>query len=248
MKKFIVKSPESKKVLHIAQVSSSLPVNILIRGEMGVGKKLLCKEIAPTAITMDGKFLETAIRNRNINLEEYQELVITDLNKVLNKKEFLAHLSNIKIIGTSQTNIHEIEEEFAIKIDISPLKERPEDLEQIANLYIKEANEIYNSEVALNNISTDINENGISLKKSIFKNTLLCSLNDEDMTKALENYIATKLEEENTYKDFLKTIEVPLLVVAKEKFKSQLQMATKLNINRITLRKKIDQYFGNNND
>ena len=36
--------------------------------------------------------------------------------------------------------------------------------------------------------------------------------------------------------------------VAKVKFKSQLQMATKLNLNRITLRKKIEQYFGNNND
>jgi len=248
MKKFIVKSPESKKVLHIAQVSSSLPVNILIRGEMGVGKKLLAKEISPTAIIMDGKFLETSIRNRNINLEEYQELIITDLHSVLNKKEFLAHLSNIKIIGTSQTNIHEIEEEFAIKIDISPLEERHEDLEQIANLYIKEANAIYDSNVTLDNISTDIEENGISLKKSIYKNTLLSSLNDKDMNKALENFIATKLDEEQTYKYFLKTIEIPLLVVAKEKYKSQLQMATKLNINRITLRKKIDQYFGNTHD
>lgn len=248
MEKFIVKSAESKKVLHIAQVSSSLPVNILIRGEMGVGKKLLAKEISATAIVMDGKFLEKSIRNRNINLEEYQELIITDLHRVLNKKEFLAHLANIKIIGTSQTNIHEIEEEFAIKIDISPLEERPEDLEQIANLYIKEANEIYDSDVSLSNISTDIEENGISLKKSIYKNTLLSSLNDTDMTKALESFIATKLDEERTYKYFLKTIEIPLLVVAKEKFKSQLQMATKLNINRITLRKKIDQYFGNTHD
>ncbi|MGB3751750.1 MAG: sigma 54-interacting transcriptional regulator [Arcobacteraceae bacterium] len=248
MKKFIVKSAESKKVLHIAQVSSSLPVNILIRGERGVGKKLLCKEISPAAVSMDGKFLETSIRNKNINLEEYQELIVTDIHRVLNKKEFLAHLSKIKIIGTSQTNIQEIEEEFAIKIDISPLKERPEDLEQIANFYIQEANEIYNSDVTFSNITTDIEENGVSLKKSIYKNTLLFSLNDEDMTKALENFIAIKLDEDQTYKYFLKTIEIPLLIVAKEKFKSQLQMATKLNINRITLRKKIDQYFGTSHD
>jgi DNA-binding protein Fis len=37
---------------------------------------------------------------------------------------------------------------------------------------------------------------------------------------------------------------VPLLKAAKTAFKSQLKMAEKLSINRITLRKKIHQYFG----
>ena len=73
-------------------------------------------------------------------------------------------------------------------------------------------------------------------------------MNEEDITVALENFISTKLDENNTYKYFLKVIEIPLLNMAKLKFKSQLQMATKLNLNRITLRKKIEQYFGNNND
>ena len=73
-------------------------------------------------------------------------------------------------------------------------------------------------------------------------------MDDEDINIALEKFISNKLESENTYKYFLKVIEIPLLNVAKEKFKSQLQMATKLNLNRITLRKKIEQYFGNNND
>ena len=248
MKKFISKSEESKKILNIVQVSANLPVNVLIRGESGVGKKLLAKEILPNAISMDARFLENSIINNNINIDQYKELIITDIHQVLNKKEFLTNLIDIKIVATSKTLVQDIEEQFAIKVDISPLIERKEDLEEISNLYITDANEIYDSNVSLDSFEIDITENGNSLRKSIYKNTLLNSMSEEDISTALEKFIFTKLDENNTYKYFLKIIEIPLLNVAKTKFKSQLQMATKLNLNRITLRKKIEQYFGNNND
>jgi len=248
MKKFIAESEESKKILNIVQVSANLPINVLVRGEEGVGKKLLAKEILPNTVHLDGRFLEQSIANNSINIDQYKELIITDIHQVLNKKEFLLHLSSIKVVATSQTNVKDIEEQFAIKVDISPLKNRKEDLLAISQIYINSANEIYNSNISLSQIQTDISRNGISLKKSIYKNTLLNSMDDEDMNIALEKFISNKLESENTYKYFLKVIEIPLLNVAKEKFKSQLQMATKLNLNRITLRKKIEQYFGNNND
>lgn len=248
MQKFIAKSEESKKILNIVQVSSDLPVNVVIRGESGVGKKLLAKEILPNAISMDGKFLENAIINNSVNIDQYKELIITNIHQVLNKKEFLNNLINLKIVATSRTLIQDIEEQFAIKVDISPLNERKEDLDEISNIYISNANEIYSSNVSLDSLNLDISQNGISLKKSIYKNTLLNSMTEEDITSALENFISIKLDEKNTYKYFLKVIEIPLLNMAKHKFKSQLQMATKLNLNRITLRKKIEQYFGNNND
>ena len=248
MKKFIAKSEESKKILNIVQVSSNLPVNVVIRGESGVGKKLLAKEILPNAISMDGKFLESSIINNSINIDQYKELIITNIHQVLNKKEFLNNLINIKIVATSKTLIHDIEEQFAIKVDISPLEERKEDLDEISNIYINNANKIYNSNVSLDSLDIDISQNGISLKKSIYKNTLLQSMSEEDINTALENFISKKLDEGSMYKYFLKVIEIPLLNMAKAKFKSQLQMATKLNLNRITLRKKIELYFGNNND
>ncbi|MGB5866805.1 MAG: sigma 54-interacting transcriptional regulator [Arcobacteraceae bacterium] len=248
MKKFIAKSEESKKILNIVQVSANLPVNIVIRGEGGVGKKLLAKEILPTSISLDGRFLETSMINHSINIDQYKELIITDIHQVLNKKEFLENLANIKIVATSKTLVQDIEEQFAIKVDISPLEKREEDLKEISKIYIQNANDIYNSNVSLESLNLDISENGISLKKSIYKNTLLNSLDDEDINQALEHYISKKLDENNIYKDFLKIIEIPLLNMAKIKFKSQLQMATKLNLNRITLRKKIEQYFGNNHE
>lgn len=248
MKKFIAKSEESKKILNIVQVSSSLPINVLIRGEAGVGKKLLAKEILPNAISMDGKFLESVIINNSVNIDQYKELIITDIHQVLNKKEFLNNLTDIKIVATSKTLVQDIEEQFAIKVDISPLQDRKEDLDEISKIYMENANLIYKTNVSLDSLKIDISDNGISLKSSIYKNTLLNSMNEEDITIALENFISTKLDEQNTYKYFLKIIEIPLINMAKQKFKSQLQMATKLNLNRITLRKKIEQYFGNDND
>lgn len=248
MKKFISKSPESKKILDIIQVSAGLPVNFIIRGEAGVGKSLLAKEILPNAVSIDSKFLENSIITNTINIEQYKELIITDIQNVLNKKEFLTNIVNIKIVATSKTPVNDIEEQFAVKLDVSPLSKRAEDLKEISKIYLKSANEIYDSNISLDDIELDISQNGISLKKSIYKNTLLHSLSDKDMTKALETFISAKLDDNKSYKYFLKVMEVPLLNIAKLKFKSQLQMATKLNLNRITLRKKIEQYFGNNND
>jgi len=248
MKKFIAQSSESKKILHIVQMSASLPVNIIIRGESGVGKKLLAKEILPSSLVVDARFLETSIINKSITIEQYKELIITDIHRVLNKKEFFQNISNIKTIVTSQTLSEDIEEKFAIKVDISPLSQRKEDLQEIAKIYINDANEIYNSDVSIDQLHLDITQNGISLKKSIYKNTLLNSLNENEINQALEHFILKRLDENYEYKDFLKIIEIPLLNMAKVKFKSQLQMATKLHLNRITLRKKIEQYFGNNHE
>lgn len=248
MNKFIAKSPESKKILNIIQTSAMLPVNFIIRGETGVGKKLLAKEILPQGISFDARFLETSLINDTINIEQYQEIIITDIQNVLNKKEFLANLNGIKIVATSKTLVNDIEEHFAVKLDMPSLSRRPEDLKEIAKIYLKEANEIYDSNISLDHINLDTSHNGLSLKKSIYKNTILHSLTDKDMTKALESFISHKLDENQPYKYFLKVIEIPLLNIAKLKFKSQLQMATKLNLNRITLRKKIEQYFGKSND
>lgn len=244
MKKFIANSPSSKKILNIALMSSSLPVNVLIIGQKGVGKKLLCTKVLPNATYFDALVLEQALINQTINLDEYQELIVTNIDKVLNKKEFMEYLKNIKIVATCEFNPSEIDSSFAIKIDVPPLKERPEDLEELVNIYIKEASSIYGYEIDIEQIDMDLSQNGISLKRSIYKNLLLKSLKKEDIEQSLENYFLREFELNKDYKDLLEVFEIPLLNAAKVKYKSQVQMANHLNINRMTLRKKIDQYYG----
>lgn len=243
--KFIAKSEASKKLLNIAQMSSSLPVNIIISGETGVGKKILAQTILPDAPLFDGKVLEESINHKTIDLDQYSELIVNDINGVLNKLEFLENLANIKIVATATFLPSDIESSFAIKIDIPPLTERPEDLEELTRIYLEEANSIYNSNIKLDALNINLEGNGISLKNSIFKNTYLKSMGSDDMKKSLEEFIYNRLDEGYTYKDLLEIFEVPLLKASKKKYKSQLQMANNLQINRITLRKKIDAYFGN---
>ncbi len=244
MKRFISNSEISKKILNIAQMASNMPVNIMIIGEIGVGRTLLAQHILSNATIFDAKFLENLIVQNSVNLDQYNELIVLNIELVLNKKEFLNKLNGIKLVATSNIIVADIEEQFAIKIDIPSLEQRPEDLKELIDIYVSDAKKIYDSQLDIKDIEIDISQNGLSLKKSIFKSVLLKSLTNEDMEKTLEYFIEKKLDEEKDYKSLLKLFEIPLLKAAKTKFKSQLKMATKLNINRITLRKKLEQYFG----
>jgi len=244
MKNFIAKSEASKKILNIAQMSANLPVNVLIVGEIGVGKKLLAQEILRNCQIFEAKVLEESIINRTIDMNEYSQIIVLNLELVLNKKEFLSNLEGIKVVATTQYQLSDIEVQFAIKIDISPLIEREEDLQELIYIYSSEAKNIYDIDIDEKNISIDLSKNGISLKQSIYKSIFLKSLQDDDVMEGLESFLLKKLESNSDYRELLKYFDIPLLRAAKTKYKSQLQMANNLHLNRITLRKKIDLYIG----
>ena len=244
MEKFIAVSQVSQQILKSAKLSADLPVNTLIYGQNGVGKKLLAREILPNALLMNGGDLEKLIISKQIDLNSYQSIIIENINDILNIEEFFNYFKNIKIVGTNTDKNDKFTQFFAIKIEIPPLRERVEDLEKIIEVYKKEAMSIYNTNVSIKNIEIDLSENGITLKQSIYKSILLQSINTKDMLQTMENYLFKKLEDGSTYRDLIEIFEIPLLKAAKRIYKSQLQMAEKLEINRITLRKKIHQYFG----
>jgi len=243
MEKFIALSNPSKKVLQVARMSSTLPVNVLILGEIGVGKKLLANEILPNSQSFKARELEKLILNYKINLEEYSSLILYDITEVLNKKQFLLNLKDIKLVVTSTIEQDDYLSNFPVKIEILPLKERVEDLEELKQMYIKEANKIYDTSEVDNDIKVDLSKNGISLKQSIYKTIALQSTNKDDVMNILYNYFLKELQKGKDYKTLLGVFEIPLLNASKKLYSSQVKMSQKLNINRITLRKKIAQYF-----
>jgi DNA-binding NtrC family response regulator len=244
MEHFIAVSPVSQKIYKIAQMSSSLPVNVLITGQTGVGRKLLANVALKDAQSFEANELEKLIIDQKINLNEYTSLIIYNINKVLNKNEFLEKLKNIKLVATGFYEKQDYTEKFAVKINITPLDKRPEDLKELTDMYIKEANKIYFLSNTPKKINIDLSGNGITLKQSIYKSILLQSINKADISNILFDYFTKEMKDEKTYKDLLPIFEIPLLKASKAIFKSQLKMSEKLKINRITLRKKLSKYFG----
>ena len=247
MEKFIAHSPSSKQALHISKISASLPVNILISGDVGVGKKLLAKEVLQNSISYESLELEQLIQQKNIDLQSYKSIIIFNVENILNTKQFFEKLRNIKIIATSNIDYKDLQNNFPVKIKLDSLEQREEDLDELIKIYTDEANKIYLSDKVVKDIKIDISKNGISLKKSIFKSILLNSITKDEMTDIMYKYFIKELEEKNkSYKDLLEIFEIPLLKASKKIFKSQVQMAKNLDINRITLRKKLNTYFESN--
>ena len=242
MEKFIALSASSKKALHVAKISAPLPVNILIYGEVGVGKKLLTKEISQNTTQYEAIELEQLIQQKNIDLQSYKSIIIFNIENILNYKQFFEKLKNIKIIATSNLDYKDLQNNFPVKIKLDSLSQREEDLNEFIKIYTDEANKIYLSDKTVQDIKIDISQNGLSLKKSIFKSILLNSITKEEMIDIMYNYFMKELENKS-YKDLLEIFEIPLLKASKKIFKSQVQMAKHLDINRITLRKKLNTYF-----
>ncbi|MEA2050108.1 MAG: hypothetical protein U9O56_05205 [Campylobacterota bacterium] len=245
MDKFITYSQSSKDALRIMQMSSNLPVNILVNGQSGIGKKQLIKTVFPNIPSYNIDEFENLLAQNEINLKEYQAIILYGINKIKNKKIVFEKLENIRIIATSFLNYEDKESKFAIKIEIEPLENRKEDLDYLIQTYTNEAKKIYNISVTPKDVKINLSGNGRTLKQSIYKSILLRSISKNDLKDILCDFIKDELSKnKKSYKELLEFFEVPLLKAAKSVYKSQLQISKNLKINRITVRKKLTKYFG----
>ena len=246
MEKFITASESSKNALNMLMVSSPLPVNILALGQEGVGKKRLVRSAFIDAVTYDARELELLLREKRVDLTELKELIVYDIDKAGNVSQLLLHLEElgIRIIATASEEKELFDEKFLVKIDLPPLCERPEDTEILVQDYIQKAKALFRIDTSIDVDLIDVNvtHNSISLKESIYRSLLLSSIDKAQMMSVLEQFLSREIEETTDYKDLLEIFEVPLLKAMRKKYKSQLQMANKLGINRNTLRKKMYQY------
>ncbi len=246
MGKFIAQSAESKNALKMATLASSLPVQILIFGGEGTGKKTLACKVSPNALLFDAQELQNLILKNLINFadEKNSTFIISDIDNVNNIKQFVEKLESnqIKIVATASNEKDSFSEKFAVRIDIEPLSKREADLKTLSINYLNEANNLFNTSVKIEDIKLDVSRNSSSLKESIYKGVIFESLNLEQVQTVLEKFLLKKMDEKSEYKELLEVFEIPLIKASREKYKSQLQMAQKLNINRNTLRKKINQY------
>ena len=238
---FITASKASMEAFKTATLLRSLKVNALIQGEVGVGKKTLARYIMPQAPLVDAKSYEELLSV----LHSSNEVIITNLESVANIKVVLqeAQKSGVRVVATaSQTYKYEESDSFfGISFTIPPLRERPEDVEELKKLFIEEIADLLDNinQESIELKKPDLSHNALSLKRQILIAAIFVDIGESDIMQLMYNYLYEKLGSSNDYKKFLHLYEAPLIQAGLAKFRSQLQLAQKLGLNRNTLRKKI---------
>ena len=229
----------------MALVAASLPVNVLIFGEIGVGKRALSYSVSANASSYSIDEIEKLIRDKKFDFDFVSEVIVFDIDKATNLMQFLelCEMHHIRLIATATSPRDSFQEKFLVRIDLPPLCERGEDIEALKEFYLADAKKLFSVEdIEEERLIIDLSQNARSLRKSIYQSVSIQAMNRNDIFIFMEQILSKKMESTRTYKELLELFEVPLLQAAKNRFKSQVKMADSLDINRNTLRKKILQY------
>ena len=246
MQEYIALDSISKEILNSAKLLQSVEVNALILGENGVGKKSLAKYILPNSKIYEAKALQKDIIDNILTLQN-ESIIIDRVNEITNIDIFINWIekNQIRVIATSHaSNLNQkLKDLFIITLEIPPLKSRVEDTKALINKFSLEASSILEMPlVSSSRLITNISNNTHSLRKSIYFSYLFETIGENEILTFLEKYLSENLSKNSSYKDLLYLFEIPLLKAAIKKYKSQVQVAKHLDLNRITLRKKLEIY------
>jgi len=240
---FITESSASIAAKKTATLLKTLNVNALIMGESGVGKRALASFILPDAPIVDASNFDELL----VVLESSQELIIANIDNSPNLHRLIDTIKEkkVRVIATSEELLSNgmIDDLFSVKFDIPPLRERLEDVDFLVRKFTKEAATLFggNENFNIENFKPDLSQNTKSLRRQVMVNYLLQDITDNNLMEIIEHYLYEKLGSNSDYRNFLYLYEVPLIRGGLKKFKSQLQLADKLGLNRNTLRKKITE-------
>ena len=245
MQDFIAVSNVTKEIKNSADLLKTLDINALIIGPSGVGKKALAKYISKDAQIFDAKELQNDIADKVLNITD-KTVIVDNVENITNVELFKTWIDNaqVRVIATTQKQElgSQLNDLFSITLEIPPLEQRKEDIKPLAKKFSKEASVILGMENAPNKLIINTSNNAHSLRKSIYFSYLFESIGENEIMMLMENYMLENMEGDNSYRDFQYLFEAPLLKASQKKYKSQVQMAKHLGLNRITLRKKLDMY------
>ncbi len=241
---FITASKASHEAFKTATLLKTLTINALIMGEVGVGKTTLASYILPDAVVVEAQEFDVVLST----LENSNTIIIKNIDKSPNLKLLKQKIldSQVRVVATAKASWsnNEIDEIFGICFDIPPLSERMEDVAVLIKKFTQEAYELFGGEGQLNteNFVPDLSTNSNSLRRQVMFYYLLQDIQDTELMDIIQRYLEDKLGSMSDYRNFLYLYEVPLIRAGLKRFKSQLQLADKLGLNRNTLRKKITEH------
>ena len=234
----------SEKIQHIIKsfnLTKTLFVSSIITGEPHIGKKTLARYLFPNTPVVSGSNQEEVMDA----LENNDELIITDFEKLSNQSNF--DFSNKRIIATANYvgNASLIDELFGFIYTMPPLSQRPDDVAYLSKHFTQEALCVLmmdSTDIDLNDIPLNLSKNTQSLKKSIYLYLVQHSMNSSEIEEVLYSYLLKNMDGKDAYREYLSLYERPLIQAGLKKFGSQLQLSRVLGINRNTLRKKIYEH------
>lgn len=245
MQNFISVSTITKEIKNSADLLKTLDINALIVGDSGVGKKALATYISNDTQIYDAKELQNDIADKIITVTD-KTIIVEKIENITNIELFTNWIesTNTRVLATTtksdlSSNLNDL---FSITLEIPPLEDRKEDIKPLAKKFSKEAGEILGIDTEPQRLIINTSKNAHSLRKSIYFSYLFESIGENEIMMLLENHVLDNMEGENSYRDFLYLFEAPLLKASQKKYKSQVQMAKHLGLNRITLRKKLETY------
>ncbi|MFK2823260.1 Fis family transcriptional regulator [Arcobacter sp. YIC-80] len=244
MQEYIAQDEISKEILNSAKLLQAVNVNALIIGSSGVGKKSLAKYILPKSKIFEAKALQQDIIDEVITIKN-DAIIIDKIQEITNVNLLLKWLeeNSIRVIAISNSEIlnQKLKDIFSINLEIPDLIKRENDTKLLVQKFSKEASSTLDMQtITSSKLIINISNNAHSLRKSIYFSYLFETIGEEEILMFLERYLSEHLDGENVYKDLIYLFEVPLIKASTKKYKSQVQVAKNLGLNRITLRKKID--------
>jgi DNA-binding NtrC family response regulator len=241
---FLTASSASLEAFKTANLLKGLSVSAVIIGARGTGKLTLARYILPHAPVIDAANFDELLAA----LEKHDAIIVHRLDDISNLKRFEETVNRTKTrvvaTGSFRFSPEQLENIFTIRLLIPSLSERPEDIALLSDLFMREAQETFGktNPIDTHEFIPDVSENTLSLRRQVYLNCLLSSVVEEDLMNIMENFLVQKLGSNNDYRKFLHLYEVPLIRAGIKRFKSQLQLADKLGLNRNTLRKKIGEH------
>jgi len=240
MKQVVSESDAVKQIIRGMQLIRSLYVSSLLYGPEGTGKRTLIRNLFPATPQVDARDPE-AVKKA---LEMENELIITSFESLQDPERL--DFQNKRILAIADREIHPriSDEKFAFIYRMPPLKERPEDIETYTRIFLDEARRILQcaGPVKLRPEHLDLSQNLLSLRASVYRETLLQNLDAEEIEASLYHLFIRALEGNNAYRENLGILERPMLKAGLERYGSQLKLSEVLGINRNTLRKKLHEY------
>jgi len=241
METFFTTSDKVQHIIKSFNLTKTLFVSSIIIGEAHTGKKSLARYLFPKAPLVSGND-QQAVEEA---LENHDELIITNFEKLSNQNTL--DFSNKRIIATADYlgNADIIDDLFAFIYTMPSLQERPEDINHLIELFVKEACStlmIEDNTVESDEIPLNLTKNSKTLKRSVYLHLMKENMNAQDIESILYAYLLKHLDGNDGYREHLGLYEKPLINAGLKKFGSQLQLSQVLGINRNTLRKKIHEH------